>query len=285
MMNSINNETPEILFIDHYYGLIEKLVEDFEQIELIESLTKMYKVKNPSFLKKLEKAANFKAFEENAKWHTNKMINDQESKILDEITSNSFNTDLEIQQAVVNVSKIESDNTEENSIIFTLPYTRLYLEVLAYLLQDKNEIEEENPISEPNKEKIFKYQYVTGKDEDGKEIIEDIEFSIRERLAMLRIFTQCGFLESKKEWRKPKEKENNDRYEICLSIIMGINPKSFKKTPHPFIENFWEKGTTSQKKEQIKSLKKMKEVTKKVRTQTSFKTIFEDLDRTLSIYD
>jgi hypothetical protein len=280
-MNSINNETPEILFIDHYYGLIEKLVEDFEQIELIESLTKMYKVKNPSFLKKLEKAANFKAFEENAKWHTNKMINDEESKILDEITSNPFDTDLEIEQAIVKVIKIEVDNCEEDSLIFTLPYTRLYLNVLAFIVQDKDKIEEEHYAHEPT----FKYPSVTGKDENGKQIIEYIEFSIRERLAMLRIFTQCGFLDSKKIWKNDGDTEGNKRYEICLSIIMGINPKSFKKSPHPFIEKFWGKGTNTQKKEQIKSLMKMKEVTKKVRTQTAFKTVFESLDRILGSYD
>jgi hypothetical protein len=146
-MNNLENESPDILFKDDYYELVEKLVVDIVQIELIESLAKKYKAKNPSFLNKLLRAANLMALEECTKWHTDKMINDNESAILYEIISMEFQKNasvFEIQKALVNVSKIEYDNTEENSIYFKLPYVRLYLDVLLFIDQDKVKMEEED---------------------------------------------------------------------------------------------------------------------------------------------
>lgn len=145
---NIKNETPDILFKKDYYSLIESLVVDIEQIELIKSLTEKYRVKNPSFLNKLKQAANLEAFEEVTKWHTDKMINDEESSIIFDILSKSFEetvSKIGIEQAFGKVTKIEADNTEENSIIFKLPYVRLFLNVLTCFEQDKDEIEAEDP--------------------------------------------------------------------------------------------------------------------------------------------
>jgi hypothetical protein len=216
--------------------------------------------------------------------------------LLYKIISDEFSKEADsnkIKDALLEVEQIVFNEHKKGllSISFELSHIKLYLEILscAVLHSEDKDGEEET------KEKSFKYPYETGsKDENGKPIIEHIEFSIRERLAMLRLFTQCSFLERKSEWRKSEKKdkdgrsikltateiEYNKRYEICLSIIMGINPISFKKNPNPFEENFWGKGTDSVRKAQVKTLGKFKKVTEKVRTQSSFKTIFDNLDLT-----
>jgi hypothetical protein len=284
-MNSINNETPDILLKDHYYDLIEKLVEDIEQPELIQSFSKKYIVKNPSFLKKLKIAACNMAIKENTHWHTDKMINDDESAILGELTSVAFqnNNSHEIERAQVKLAKIEADNTEENSIIFVLPYTRLYLTILDFIIQDNNKIEDEGiNVQESAKEKIFKYPYVSGKDENKKDIIESIEFSIRERLALLKIFQSSKLLEENKEWYKDSDNEYNNRYKIFLSIIMGIPPSSFKiKSGNALNEDFWVAKTETQKKTKRISLAKIFKVTNKVNKQTDLKLELDEISKKL----
>lgn len=264
-----------------YENLFLTIIEDPDPIECFEVLKKIHNDHNPSFSKNIQNYARRSSQDECFQLNDDDLMSDDMVDSLKRLwidPSGDVISESEISDMINDVQRLHVKNINVTDRQFSVKSTLVYLELLRYIKGSADAVTDSSAADEidEKKEKLFKYPHFNDKKE--KEIIA---FSVRERLALLKIFVNCSFLEPQKVWFEKDKNEYNNRYKIFLSIIMGVLPATFKKNPNPFLENFWDGTTEVQKSSVRETLAKMNKVTSKVRTQGPLKTAISNLNKAL----